>query len=981
MASTEASSGGFAHARASVTAWVAAVLCLAPAGTIRPARAGDPLIEWRTVETPHFRINFPHHLERFAGRAAMSLERAHGSLVPLLGHEPEDRTEVVITDDTDDANGSATALPYNVIRLFAIPPFDFSPLQDYDDWLHMLVAHEYAHILHLDNIGWPARLVNALFGKTWAPNHVQPRFILEGVAVLIESRATGHGRVGGTIFDMYLRMATLEDALLRIDQVANGPTTWPYGEAHYLYGSYLFDFIVRRHGEEVLGKLATAYGDDILAFGINRSIEEVTGETYIELFDAWKADLRTRFGAQKAAIEAEGPTDGRRIVADAEIVRTPRFSPDGRRIGYFGYDGYGQPALFAVDPAGGRRERLRLVTGAAAMSWAPDSRGFVYHRAEPYRNYYGFYDLFAVAADGSDLRLTAGLRAREPDVDRSGRRVAFVLASPSTWSLATSRPDGSGLEIVLTAGEDAQIYTPRWSPDGRSLAFSAWLPGGRRDIYALDLESRGLVRLTHDADAINAAPAWSPDGRLLFYSSDRTGIANVYAVEVASGLTRRVTNVMGGAFHPDVSPDGRKLAFVGYTSTGYDLRVLDLDGGAWVGIDSPAPVEVESLDPEGGPVDDPVPGVARSRPYDPWQTAMPRAWSLQYAQAGVQPTLTALVQGGDVAGIHALGGTATVGLEDAEVGYQVAYSFAGWNPYLGLAHARWTRPRTDVTVDGEPSRWIEESYSARAEATLPVLSGEHAQWFTLAYAFEWLRPRGGGFDVPEDPNVVSAVPRDTGSLSGVGFHWRFSNTRGSSYALGRNYGYTLGAGLRFDHPALGSDFEVMEAGGDVAAFFSVPWARSHSIATRLAGAIGRAAFRGRGIFFLGGFPEQDFLRGILYGEAMGGVALRGYEPWSVYGSRYVLGNVEYRVPIVAVDAGPWTLPAFLRRISANAFCDVGAASWGEIRPEDVKVGAGAEILVEASIGYYLWFSLRAGYAYGFMEPGGHDFYVVLGSPF
>ena len=49
--------------------------------------------------------------------------------------------------------------------------------------------------------------------------------------------------------------------------------------------------------------------------------------------------------------------------------------------------------------------------------------------------------------------------------------------------------------------------------------------------------------------------------------------------------------------------------------------------------------------------------------------------------------------------------------------------------------------------------------------------------------------------------------------------------------------------------------------------------------------------------------------------------------------------------------------------------------------DDVKVGAGAEVFVQASLGWYLEFSLRIGYAYGFMDPGGHDFYVVLGRPF
>jgi len=144
-----------------VAAAATAILLLgAPA-----ARAADPDLEWRTFETPHFRINFPDYLERIAGRIARALERAHRTLVPLLDHEPEGRTEVVITDDTDSANGSATALPTNVLRFYAIPPFEFSPLQEYDDWLNMLVVHEYTHILFLDNINGLTNVVNAVLNK------------------------------------------------------------------------------------------------------------------------------------------------------------------------------------------------------------------------------------------------------------------------------------------------------------------------------------------------------------------------------------------------------------------------------------------------------------------------------------------------------------------------------------------------------------------------------------------------------------------------------------------------------------------------------------------------------------------------------------------------------------------------------------------------------------------------------------------------
>ncbi len=82
----------------------------------------DPAHRWRTLQTPHFQVHFHQGEEALAQRAAGAFERAHARLTPLLGYAPPVRTQVVLSDDSDDANGSATPLPRNLIRLYAVPP-------------------------------------------------------------------------------------------------------------------------------------------------------------------------------------------------------------------------------------------------------------------------------------------------------------------------------------------------------------------------------------------------------------------------------------------------------------------------------------------------------------------------------------------------------------------------------------------------------------------------------------------------------------------------------------------------------------------------------------------------------------------------------------------------------------------------------------------------------------------------------------------
>ena len=95
-------------------------------------------------------------------------QKVEERLAVPLGWRQSQITQIVLRDSTDDANGSATAIPVNTLQLFVTAPDDLSVLEQYDDWLETLVTHEYAHILHTDHItGLPA-IVNAIIDAAQA---------------------------------------------------------------------------------------------------------------------------------------------------------------------------------------------------------------------------------------------------------------------------------------------------------------------------------------------------------------------------------------------------------------------------------------------------------------------------------------------------------------------------------------------------------------------------------------------------------------------------------------------------------------------------------------------------------------------------------------------------------------------------------------------------------------------------------------------
>ena len=233
-----------------------------------------------------------------------------------------------------------------------------------------------------------------------------------------------------------------------------------------------------------------------------------------------------------------------------------------------------------------------------------------------------FNDLYAVDADGDQDRLTRGARLTEPDVRRDGRMVA--VRGGGEWNaLVMTDAEGTVLRALAASAPGVNWANPRWSPDGTRIAVSRWLTGGRYDVVVMDTAGAVLRELTADR-ALDLTPAWSPDGRYVVFSSDRTGIPNLFAYDLSDGRLLQVTNLLTGGFQPDVSPDGRSIAFAWYRADGYHIARIPFDPGTW----RPAPpVRAEAAAPGPDPARYTATTGGLSRPYSAWKTLPPTSWS------------------------------------------------------------------------------------------------------------------------------------------------------------------------------------------------------------------------------------------------------------------------------------------------------------------------------------------------------------------
>jgi TolB protein len=182
--------------------------------------------------------------------------------------------------------------------------------------------------------------------------------------------------------------------------------------------------------------------------------------------------------------------------------------------------------------------------------------------------------LFVAAADGShSKRITVGPRDFSPRWSPDGRRIAFVRSTaPDVTAIWIVNADGTSARPLDQ--EHAYAEHPRWSPNGRWIAYQVQTQTDQSGLRAHTTFELWLVRpegserhrlVQSDAAAAGGNPlysvasgtwAWSPDGRRIAFVSGKEGQERVRVVEVATGKVR----ARGRGWDVDWSPDGRRLA-------------------------------------------------------------------------------------------------------------------------------------------------------------------------------------------------------------------------------------------------------------------------------------------------------------------------------------------------------------------------------------------------------------------------------------
>ncbi|MBI4366298.1 MAG: PD40 domain-containing protein, partial [Deltaproteobacteria bacterium] len=642
----------------------------------------DPAKSYRTIKTPHFAIHYAGELEAVARRAAGLVEEVHGVLTPQYRWKPRGRTQVVLMDNNDDANGAAAVVPYNWLLLRVTAPEAGNALATYDDWLRTLIMHEYTHILHMDQTGGIMALPRFLLGKIVAPNGLQPAWMREGLAVHEETQESTGGRGRASFSEMMLRTAALHDRLLKITQADGFGWRWPAANAQYIYGGKFVEWLAAKYGEEKLLRYHRRVGRSPLLFMVNHQAKRIWKKSLSTLWREWQQELKDKYAAERAAIEGKGLTALQPLSQAAPGLSAPVVSRDGAQLAYTAVDYHRHPEIRVRDLATGADRVVRKKQVATQLSFSPDGEQLAYSAAGAHKNFSFVQDIYLLHLKTQKLsRLTAGRRAFDPDFSPDGKQLVYVVNNAGTqqlmvYDLATR----SETALPIPAEVTTQYANPRWAPDGKSIAVSSWRLGGYRDILVVRPSGTVLKELTHDR-ALDNSPAWSRDGRRIYFMSDRSGVPNIYRYDLATGRLHQVTNVLTGVFEPTITPDEKTLVVQHYTGAGYDLRKVDLTTvrGSMFEVRTPDP-ESRTADPESRTAD-PI-----SKKYSPFTPSLlvPRFLSPNVLALDNGVLLSAVTGGADPLRWHNWIAGASYRTDAKHVGYFGSYYYNRYMPVFDL---------------------------------------------------------------------------------------------------------------------------------------------------------------------------------------------------------------------------------------------------------------------------------------------------------
>jgi Tol biopolymer transport system component len=177
----------------------------------------------------------------------------------------------------------------------------------------------------------------------------------------------------------------------------------------------------------------------------------------------------------------------------------------------------------------------------------------------------------------SNLTQTPSAREDTPVFSPDGSTIAFASDRDGNWSIYLMDTDGTNVRPALSGYAGTDEVHPSFTSDGLGLVFSSNRADGNWDIYTAPVGSSEWTRLTTHP-AADRFPNLSADGRTIAFRSERDGNSEIYLMDADGSNLRRLTDHPAFDGYPSMIPDGSGVVFVSNRSGKWNVYVTNLAG-------------------------------------------------------------------------------------------------------------------------------------------------------------------------------------------------------------------------------------------------------------------------------------------------------------------------------------------------------------------------------------------------------------------
>ena len=540
-------------------------------------------LKFNEIITDHFNILFPEGFEKEGQRMANTLEHLHGPISVSLGKEP--RPIPLILQNQGTSSNGFVALGPRRSEFFTVPPQDYKFLGN-NDWLNLLAVHEFRHVVQYDKaITGFSKYAYWLFGEDVLAGLSflsTPLWLWEGDAVGIETALTSSGRGRMAYFQALHRANVLDRGGFSYNkqylrsfkhQVPN----------HYLTGYLMTTFLRRNYGRDVLDRITErAFSRPIIPFTFSRALKKETGNNLLKTYRLMTEELDSLYRQQIASLNLTGYenlTSGKKNKFTEYAY--PQSMADGQLLAI--RYGIGDISQLVQKLENGDWQVLHTLgiwedngyisSGGGKVVW---NETFFHPRFQ--RISYSGVKVYDIAS-GKTKTIGKRNRYKSSAVSPDGKNIATLDVSPDNAYRLIILDEETGAVVKAFQNPDNHLYTmPRFSTDGQHIVVLKHTPP-LKELVSINIQN-GVETVWHSATEDNFGHPFMTQQHI-FFSSDKTGIDNIFAIDLTTGNLYQVTSSRLGAFNPATSAEGSSLLYNEMTKDGWDVVKTSIDPSLW----------------------------------------------------------------------------------------------------------------------------------------------------------------------------------------------------------------------------------------------------------------------------------------------------------------------------------------------------------------------------------------------------------------